>query len=211
MHVICPHCNQPIAEEDYNISTDIAYCRACDSKYSLATLAVTEDVDDATFDEFRRAYCQELGRESIVEVPFRKALRLLGMLAPLVLVVMAIPLVLAYRDPKSDFQIMMMVILPACVPDLLFAWFFFAGKYVVTIESGFLKVRTGVFPIQIRRHIDLDPTTVVHLEKNHSFRVNGKPVDQIVIKTGSQKIAFGVFIHIKNKMCLVNWIAKRIK
>ena len=211
MDLICPQCNQPIDPEDYNVSTDIAYCRFCDQKHSFSTLSSMEAIDQQAFDQFERSYCQELGREAIAQLPFNIVFRIVGLaLTMSVLIVLVVLGILSQEETGDAFWIVVLALGGSAIPELVFAIFFLAGKYVVTIEHGLLQVYTGVFPMRLSKRIDFNRTTQIRIEKNSNVRVNGQPVDQIEVATEEKIIRFGVMLNAQNKACLFKWLAKHV-
>lgn len=212
MNLICPQCNQPIGENDYNISTDIAYCRVCDAKYSLATLSSLDEVDEQTYDDFERKYCQELGYEATAAIPFHVICRAIGGVLLLSMLMTPIFLGITFHQIPTDKMWIIFIVMGAfSVPELILCLFFLAGKYVVSVEHGLLRIRSGVFPLRLNKRMEIDRTTVVHLEKNNNFRVNNQPVDQIAVETKGRKIGFGVMLNAEKKACLMKWLAKHVK
>ena len=45
MKLICTSCREEIPSDDFNIKTDLAYCRVCDKEYSVASLRTLSEVD----------------------------------------------------------------------------------------------------------------------------------------------------------------------
>lgn len=216
MDFLCPQCNQSIDENDYNISTDIAYCHRCDAKYSLATLSSVESVDDLTFDNFQQACCQEFGRETTAIVPFSKWCRYIGYMGIPALFLFAGFSFFVFKIVPDDVSlgvtlIIMSMLLFCFIPELMGGLFFLAGKYKVSIEQGMFRVRTGIPLLRRSQRIDFDKTTVVRMDKSDSVKVNNKPVEQIAVETGGRKISFGILLSNQNKACLVKWLSKHVK
>ena len=210
MNLICPQCNQPIGQDDFNVGTDIAYCRRCDATFSVATLVAVETVDDASYEAFEQSCCEELGRGKMATVPFHVANRILG--GVFVLDILVLPIAFgvffASKEHPEPFIILSAILWGI---NLLFvfllALFFCAGKYKAKVEDGSLRVQTGIFPVRRRRQIDLSRKTSVHMEKNFLFVMNSRPLEQIIVETESRRIAFGILLSGKNKMCLMKWLA----
>ena len=211
MNLICPQCNEPIGQDDFNVGTDIAYCRRCAATFSVAKLVAVEAVDDATYEDFERSCCEEWGHGRTATVPFRPLLRITGYVLLLEAIVMPTILGILLQDLMLDEAWLFIFVLAAfIIPSLLPALFFSIGKYVLRIEHGMLRVQTGVFPMQRTKQIELNRVTVVSLDKNPYFRVNNQPVEQVAVETEGRTLTFGIMLNKKNKACLVRWIAKHM-
>lgn len=201
MQVHCPKCQQAIPDEDFNVSTDLAYCRSCKANFELSQLIQNAKLDQAASKgkEPDGTWCRSSGRWTTIGASHRSILKAFGLLfmclfwngivSVFVLLNLASTLHLLGFTPPTWFPAPEMDGGPMGVGMTLFLWLFLtpfiligsglligfllclAGKTEIEISPREGRIFTGIGPIGWTRKFD--PSMVEKVELRQKRWSNG--------------------------------------
>ena len=213
MGIICPKCNTQIDENDFNISTDLAYCRNCHTEHRYSVLAAMDDVDENAYERFVERYANDHGFERRVSIPFPRGTLLF--LVPFTCLWSGISMVGIYISPLIQGKLELdqaLFGIPFLLGTIVLLNVIFAigfGKTRVEIERRMLRYRGGAGPFTRRKKIALDASTIVSLTLS-DVKINDRSVNHIEICTGGETITFGATMKKDRKTFLAVWIMRNL-
>ena len=211
---VCPNCGKELPLEDVNVAQDVALCRAC--RYTgpfLSASTVPRLTDEELARPPKRVTLQRgFGDElTVVCRPRRGALWFLlpfmafwsgGSMAGIYVV----PLVsgtFSWQD--GLFGIPFLAGTVAMLGIVLYLLF---GRTEITLSKGRIQVFTGVFGRGRRKEMECGPGTAVTIEKSN-YRSNNVPQPEIVVLSGTNRLAFGAMTIANDAMPYVAALLRR--
>lgn len=171
MKPICPDCDTAIEDGDFNVSTDIAYCRRCKKDLSLSSIIAIASVDPITYEKFERKHCRNSGYQKRAVIGFPRDLLLF--LVPFAIVWIGFTfgasiIVPLYEHGFNAVEIIgpMLAGFPFLVGAivLLASIYLVAfGKLRINIDDYSLSISTGAYPFCINKEVQLDQITAIKL------------------------------------------------
>jgi hypothetical protein len=212
----CPKCAAEIGEEDFNVSTDLAYCRNCQShlKYS----EIRASIDGTAFENLacpKYVSINEFGER--VEVIYRKTSPAVWFLIPFTILwsggSVGMGLIIPLLNNKLDLHgalffipfLLGTIVLVSVILGLLF------GKLRVVLDGENSEIYRGVGMIAWRNRFDFSNLKCVTIQKG-TMSVNDVVQNEIcLIMHEGDTIKFGAMMHEESRTYVAAAIAGKIR
>ena len=193
---VCPNCGKELALADVNVAQDVALCRACNYAGSfLAASAVPRLTDEELARPPKRVTLKREFGDALT-VTCRPTRGALWFLIPFVAFWSGGSMAGIYVVPlaKGTFSwqdgLFGIPFLAGTVVLLGIVFYLMFGRTEVTLSKGRIRVFTGVFGRGRTREMECGPGTAVVIEKSN-YRSNNVPQPEIVVTSGTNRMAFG--------------------
>ena len=198
-----------IAENDFNESTDIAFCRRCDETYSFASLKEIAKVAPDTYGQFKLKYCSNDGFGKWMTIGFPKSI--LKILIPIACILGSIAMWAVYMQLVIDGTLSKdtLILIVVTVVLLLIIYTFAFGKWQIRIDHSSLQLKTGAFPFCIRKEIQLHKITAIKLGKGYYPR-SDKTYRYIAVEPLPNSYEFGTNIKHDLQPLVLKWLFENI-
>ena len=213
----CEKCDNVIPENDFNISTDIAYCRGCDIQYKYSELNSTVVKIDS-FDLNQVPEYISYRREGYDEViTYKRISRTLFFLIPFTafwsggsMYGIFIKPIFVGKFVWSEALVGIPFLIGTIILTLIILWCAF-GKLVVRISGENSYYGWGMFGYFWKENFDINKVLSVKL-KFRGSKENDIPQDAIVLSFSDNKeINFGSFIQSESKEYIAQFLLSKIK
>ena len=212
MSVHCSKCDAEIPEADFNVATDVAYCRQCKTNHKYSDLITR--VEPTRLDQTRLP--KHITVEELPEgmrMTYRRVSPIVFFLIPFTCLwsggsmtgIYIVPLIRGNLNPgQALFGLPFLLGTIVLCSVILFLLF---GKWVVLIGKAESYVTVGVGPFQWKRPFDLSQLRTVSL-KDTGTSSNGKRMPAIELKfENDTTMTFGSMIHDDSKRFIAEVMA----
>ncbi|NOY74330.1 MAG: hypothetical protein GXP32_00875 [Kiritimatiellaeota bacterium] len=204
MKVVCAKCGEAIPDEDFNVSTDIAYCRKCDFKQSLSELLEADEIDASiTYDPPGGTFFQEDFQGFTVGARFSKGFLLF--LIPFTCAWSGFSMWGIYIQPflRGKFDVTIMLFgLPFLFGSIVLCSVVFTalfGSLKIMVKDYDGKIIFGVGGLGWKRRFNVADVDSVSL-KTSNVRVNNIPQKGVCISGANMEpITFGTTLKENQK------------
>jgi hypothetical protein len=202
----CPLCKKPIAAEDINVQTDVAFCRSCQRPFALSEVA--HGVAPPSLASVRPppgAWYSDDGIEARVGATTRSWMALF--LIPFMCVWTGFSLggIYGSQIAKGKFDPGMSAFgIPFVLGSILFwslAVMSVCGKSEIVVRGGVGEAFTGVGALGWRRRFDATAVRSVR-EDWSGFSTNRRPQREIVIEA-DRRIGMGAMLNAERRAYLI--------
>lgn len=212
----CPKCDAEIGEEDFNVKTDSAYCRSCETH--LLYSEVRAAVDGM---EFQKLSCPKsvsiIEFSDRVELVYRKLSSALWFLIPFTILWggtsltsgLIVPLMNNRLDPQAAFLASPFLIGTVVLVSVILSMLF--GKVRVVLDGEYSEIYRGVGLIAWRNRFDFSNIKCVTIQKS-TLSVNDEVQNEInLIMNEGDPIKFGAMMQDEAKTYIAAAIACRMR
>lgn len=213
--LVCPNCQSEISDADFNVSTDLAYCRQCRSnlKYSELRAAIT-GADLATLIRPRHVKVNDLGDRT--EITYRRISPAVWFLIPFTCLWsgmsiglgLIMPILNNKFDPKEGA--FMTPFLFGTVILIGFILFLLLVKLRIILDGDESEITYGVGPLVWRRMFSASNLSLVTIRAS-SLEINEvkQPEICLILKEG-ESIPFGKLMKDDSRQYIANLIASKL-
>lgn len=194
--LLCPTCNNPVAAEDLNIGTDVAFCRGCNRAFAISDVVHGGAHRREAFDRAAPVpgtWLRDDGVETVIGASTRSPMAFV--LVPFMAIWSGLSLGGIYGTQIASGKFSLTASLFG-IPFLLgsvvlgsFALMFTCGRVEVRLRGGEGQVVTGVGPLARTRRFLVSEIAIVR-EDWAGYSTNRTPRKGVVLE-GARRIMFG--------------------
>lgn len=210
----CSQCNSEIPPEDFNISTDLAYCRKCNLTMRCSDLADIEQEKQFNLDDLpRHIKIYDDGRGEVLR--YKRIPALLFFFVPFTLFwgAMTTAGVCSFIAKKENFLEVLFFLPFILVTLILLAIVFYMlfGKTELREQAGDWCIFTGIGAIGRHRRFTSSEVAAITCDWS-SIRTNGQSHLEIVIKLkGGSNRKFGALMDDDSREYIVHYLKRKIR
>jgi len=211
----CPVCQIEIPPADFNVSTDLAFCRQCESNYRYSELIDGQSLPDPSRAEIPKYLSVEDFGQRIV-LRYRRLHPMLLFFVPFTAVWAGGSMIAIYGAQiwKGQFDLQQSLFgIPFALGSLVMisvCTYLLFGNWLITLDGPESVVFTGVGPIGWTRRFDLLSAQSVRL-KLTSLEINHvKQTGICVVDSEGKEFIFGSTFHEDSKSYIAAVIRKQI-
>ena len=215
MAIHCPKCDAEIPDTDFNVATDVAYCRVCKINYKYSELSSRIEPTELNQSQVPKHVTVE-ETPAGMRIIYKKVSLLVLFLIPFTCLwgggsmtgIYIVPLVKGKVEP-----FMMLFGLPFLLGTIVLAYvnaFCLFGSTIIVVGRSESYVSTGVGPLRWKRTFDLGSVRTVSL-KDTQMRNNRQTMKVIELNLeDNSKVEFGSYMDDTARKFIAQVIASLI-
>jgi len=214
-HIYDENCDRKINNNNYNISTDTAYCEKCGLKHSLSQQLEYSEIDRSILENPPKGTFN-IDDWNSTRIGCHFSRKLLIFLLPFACVWSGVSIGAIYIAPLVKGELELEKALFG-IPFLLGAMVIWSvtltilfGKLTVKIEHGFGEIIYGIGNVGWKRKFYLPDVESVCIKRSN-VRINNQVQDGICVETSEKEIFFGTTIRNEHKNYLCAYLKSKIR
>lgn len=210
----CPKCSSLIPDSDFNVSTDIAYCRRCRINHSYKALLEDSELESVDLEEPpKHVYVRNDWNG--YRIRYRKVSPALLFFIPFTAVWSGGSMFAMYSSMmKSGLSFETLFFTPFFIGTCVLVCaiiFMLLGYTQATIRDNNVELFTGVAGIGRKRVINTEDIKSVAVSEA-KYRSNDRTATEVQIKLGNGRtVKFGAFISDEAKSFFAGYLKKQVK
>ncbi len=214
--ILCPTCNKPIPPADFNIATDVAFCRACNK-----TIAISEVVRGFTKQPVAAGpaaptsgtWFHDDGVETRIGASTRSPVAFFVVPFAAIWSGFSLGLIYGSQITSGKFNVVYSLFgIPFLLASLVIwsmALMLIAGKIEVRLRSGEGVIFTGMGPIGRTKRFSVSEITTIR-EDWSGLRTNRQPRKMIILE-GARRITLGTMLNEPRRYFLLQSLRSALK